>query len=84
MDRALWEQHLFLAERHVAAGERHVARQREIVAELERQGHDSGVAVRLLDSFEKLLAVHRKDRDRLRADLGRRPPREDAPPPDLA
>jgi hypothetical protein len=33
--------HLDMAERHVLDGERHIARQRKIVAELERDGHDS-------------------------------------------
>jgi len=70
MDRALWEQHLTQAERHVAEGERHIARQQEIVAELERDGHDTRLAHELLLQFEQSLAMHIADRDRLREELG--------------
>ena len=70
MDRALWEEHLTLAETHVAQGERVVARQHEIIAELARGGHDTASAVDLLASFQELLTLHKRDRDRLRAELG--------------
>jgi hypothetical protein len=41
MDREMLRQHLAQAERHMAEGERCIARQRELVAELARDGHDS-------------------------------------------
>jgi hypothetical protein len=44
MDRAIIQDHLAQAERHVSQGERHLSRQREIIADLERDGHDSSVA----------------------------------------
>jgi hypothetical protein len=70
MDAALLKQHLELAERHVLEGDRHVMRQRELVAELERDGHDTTDANILLRQFEDLLAVHIQHRDRLRTELG--------------
>jgi hypothetical protein len=66
MDRAMLKVHLDMAERHVLDGERHIARQRKIVAELERDGHDSDHATRLLRSFEQTQALHVADRDRRR------------------
>ncbi len=71
-ERARLREDLALAERHVADGERVVARQRAIVAELERDGHDATAAQarQLLAQFEELLALHVGDRDRLRRELG--------------
>lgn len=63
-------QHLAQAERHVAEGERRIARQRELVAELARDGHDTDQATQLLRQFEELQALHVVDRDRLRKELG--------------
>jgi PAS domain S-box-containing protein len=54
-----------MARRHVATGEQNVARQREIVARLERGGHNSLVAKSLLASFEELQNMHIAHRDRL-------------------
>ncbi len=54
MDRELWEQHLALAERHIVDGEATIARQRQIVAELERDGHDTARARALLAQFQHL------------------------------
>jgi two-component sensor histidine kinase len=67
---ALWDrtavlEYFSMARRHVAIGERHIARQREIVAELERDGHDSLDAKRLLGYFEELQNMHIAHRDRL-------------------
>jgi hypothetical protein len=42
---------LEMAERHVALGKRHIARQRELIAELKRDGHES-----MLPQAETLLA----------------------------
>lgn len=46
-----------MAERHVAEGERRVWRQRELVARLERHGHDATAATLLLRQFERVQAV---------------------------
>jgi hypothetical protein len=64
-DRTLILDHLAQAQRHVAEAERHVANQREIVAQRERDGHDTATSKRLLDQFEQLYALHVTDRDRL-------------------
>jgi hypothetical protein len=65
MDREQLLQHLAQAEDHVAAGTQHVARQREIIAEVERDGHDAPQAKALLEQFEQLQEMHVVDRDRL-------------------
>ncbi len=61
--------HLTQAEKHVASGEQHVRRQRELVAELERDGHDTAVAKQLLAEFERLWEMHIADRDRIQREL---------------
>jgi hypothetical protein len=48
VDRKMLERHLEQAERHVAVGQEHVSRQRERVAELERDGHNASAAKTLL------------------------------------
>jgi len=75
MDLGIVKEHLALAEQHVAQGHEHVAKQRRIVADLETDGHvDAAVKGRaLLAEFEKLLAMHIADRDRLRKELGECP-----------
>jgi hypothetical protein len=69
MDRERLKQHLEQAERHVLKGESCVLRQRELVARLERNGHDTVDAKGLLHQFEELLAVFTQDRDRLRSEV---------------
>jgi hypothetical protein len=63
--------HLAQAEQHVAEARVHVKRQREIVAELQRDGHDTREAQRLLDNFIALERSHAADRDRLRDQLAK-------------
>lgn len=63
-------EHWVIAERHVLQGECHVARQREIIAELEREGHDAAASIKLLQQFQEMQALHIADRDRLRKELG--------------
>jgi hypothetical protein len=70
IDRAMWQEHLAQAERHVVQGEGHIAKQRAIVAELERDGHDARIARDLLDQLEQMQELHVADRDRLREELG--------------
>ena len=70
MDRARLEQHLALVERHVGQGEAIIARQRQIVDELERDGHDIEQARALLAPFLESQELHIADRDRLRGELG--------------
>lgn len=63
-------EHLALAERHIAEGKRTIARQEQLVAELDRDGHDTAMAMALLREFQVSLAAHIEHRDRLRAELG--------------
>lgn len=52
------------AERYVAEGEDNLRRQRQLIAEMERGGHDTSVAKDLLTLFERIQAVHLGVRDR--------------------
>jgi uncharacterized coiled-coil protein SlyX len=70
MDRAVWQEHLAQTEWRIVEAEKRVARQREIVAELERDGRRATAARGLLAAFERLLAMHLADRQRLRRELG--------------
>jgi hypothetical protein len=67
VDRAILAEHLALAERHVAQGEEHLARQRKLIADLERHGHDTKQARDLL--AQSMQALHIGDRDRLKKEL---------------
>ena len=69
MDRAILEDHLAAAERHLVEAERQVANQRDHLALLERDGHDTAQPTQLLEHFEEVLAMHIADRDRLRKEL---------------
>jgi hypothetical protein len=68
-DKQMILDHLRLAEGHVSLGQENILRQRQIVAELERDGHDPIDAGKLLAQFEELQAMHVADRDRLIGEL---------------
>jgi hypothetical protein len=53
------------AEEHIADGEQRIARQRELIAELERDGHDTKEAHGLLETMVKLLEQMQRHRDYL-------------------
>ena len=72
MDREMILQHLAQAREHVALGTAHITRQMEIIAELERGGHDSTEAQLLLKRFVELQVEHTKHRDRLEKELAER------------
>jgi len=40
MDREMLERHLAQAEEHIATAEKNIARQRDVIVQLEREGHD--------------------------------------------
>lgn len=61
--------HLEQARRHVAEGEKHVGSQRELVTQLERDGHDSTQARQLLREFEEVQRLHVEHRDRLEQEI---------------
>ena len=70
MDRGMLREHFRQAKGHVARGEKNLSRQLELVAELERYGHDTVMAKALLVQFEELQAVRIADRDRFRREVG--------------
>jgi len=58
-----------MANRHIASGTRVIIRQRQLIDELEADGHDTREALALLARFEDMLALHLADRDRLFGEL---------------
>jgi hypothetical protein len=58
MDRGILLEHLQQARAHIAEGERHIRRQREIIDELERGGHNSELARELLATLEQVQETH--------------------------
>jgi hypothetical protein len=70
MDRLrIIEQHLAAVETHVAQGEQHLAEQRQRIDVLKNGGHDPAVAEALLMVLEQSQALHRSERNRLKAEL---------------
>ena len=55
--------HLALADRHIAECRAHIARQREIIEELRRDGHETDLAETLLDVLETSLRAFERHRD---------------------
>ena len=55
-------------------GANNITRQRELIAELERDGHDASQANQMLAQFLDLQAMHIADRDRLIKELSELPP----------
>jgi hypothetical protein len=51
MNREMELRHFKEAERHVAKGDRYITEQEARIAELDREGHDTTEALRLLESF---------------------------------
>lgn len=70
-DLSTIKRYLAQADAHVAQGEGHIIQQRQIVAELERDGHEQAAitARELLTTFEQTHGAYVADRDRLRAEL---------------
>ena len=69
MQRALICDHLDRAERHVVAGRKRITEQLEFIAWLAWFGNDATGAKALLREFERGLAKHIVDRERLRTQL---------------
>jgi len=67
-------EHLAKAEKHLTSSRQIVARQRALVAELERAGHDTTAATILLYDFEQSLKgqIHHRDRILLELDQQQR------------
>jgi uncharacterized protein YhaN len=62
MDHALLAKHLEEAERQVAQGKDHIAKQQAIIADLERDGHDTRQARTLLETLLESQALHEQHR----------------------
>ncbi len=62
-------QHYAQAEAAVRDGLGHIARQRIIIRELERGGHDARSAKQLLATYLELQVQHEEHRDRLKREL---------------
>jgi hypothetical protein len=69
MDRQTMLQHLAMAERHVTEGEIHLSRQRPLIAELDRDGHDIADARTILATMLETQQLHVEDRDRMLKEL---------------
>ena len=69
MNRDILLQHLAQAERHVARGNEHISRQETLIAKMDRHGHDTVDARKLLDTLRKTQALHRQDVGRLLREL---------------
>jgi hypothetical protein len=63
MDREMLKRHLAKAEAHIEKGWKILTRQRELIAELERDGHDTAQARTTLKEFEELQAMHISGRE---------------------
>jgi hypothetical protein len=72
MDRKLEQRHLQEAERHVAQGLEHIDKERRIIAELDRDGHDTSTARELLKTLEQSQRMHEEHRDHIKAELTRK------------
>jgi hypothetical protein len=77
MDREMLKRHLAQAEEHISAGDKNIACQRDLIAQLERDGRDTASDGRdtasartFLREFEELQAMHRAERERLLRELG--------------
>jgi hypothetical protein len=69
MNRAIKLAHLAKAEKNVVEGERHIGHQERLVAELDRDGHDTSAALALLATFRRSQAEHIAHRDHLLKEL---------------
>jgi exonuclease III len=69
MDREMLKRHLAQGEENIATGDKNIARQRDGIAQLERDGHDTASARSFLREFEQLQAVLTAERERLLSEL---------------
>ncbi len=71
MDRAMLERHLTIAQRHVDGGQGHIGRQESLIAELDRDGHDTGEAKNVLRTLRDTQRLHEQDVERLLVELAK-------------
>jgi hypothetical protein len=70
MEREFLEQRLLQTEQELADIEERIGKQREIIAELQRDGLSTTLADEIVDVLLRTRARHEGTRDRLRKDLG--------------
>ena len=70
VDQEIGRRHLELANRHVAEGQKRVDAQITLVVKLDRDGHDTRQAKKLLEQFEQILALQIEHRNRIVQELG--------------
>jgi glutamine synthetase adenylyltransferase len=73
MDRKMELDHLAIAEKAVAKGERHIEREEQLIADLDRAGHDTKHARETLANFRRMQAEHVAHRDLLLKMLQEKP-----------
>jgi hypothetical protein len=69
MEKSAQLERLALALSHVAQSEEVVNRQRNLIRQLERDGHPTDLAISLLREFEHALRLQREDLVRIRGTL---------------
>lgn len=69
MDRRMQLSRLRMAERHVIEGDQRVNRQERLVAELDRHGHSTTEARKLLGNFYDVQRLHLEHRSRMLREL---------------
>jgi hypothetical protein len=65
MDRKMELDHLALAEKTVAQSERHILREEQMIADLDRGGHDTSLAREVLATYRRMHAEHVAHRNML-------------------
>jgi len=62
MADTLERKHLVQAERHIAEAKEHIARQNQVIADLERDGHETDLAISMLHTLEHCLHTFEQHR----------------------
>ncbi|HLZ01085.1 MAG TPA: hypothetical protein VKR55_02925 [Bradyrhizobium sp.] len=65
MDRRMALEHLATTEKGIALGERHIAREEQMIADLDRAGADTKLALAVLATYRQTQAEHVAHRNRL-------------------
>ena len=63
------ENHLRKAKAHAALGKESIGRQKALIEELKRDGHDTALALELLATFEQLQAMNVADVERIEHEI---------------
>ena len=63
------QQHLAQAEQHAALGQHHITKQESLIAELDRDGHDTTEARKVLATLRDTQKLHEQSVERIIAEL---------------